>query len=385
MDCKEALAKKDLEILRLWVEIAAQDSKLYTMVANKPKRNQPSMASCKCVLNPGTQPGVKREETNSGGGEGDKEMDVDVKMEAKVEVEVNAESPKICNCTDKVHFLKIFKALCGLENILNLLPLLFDKMTNEPVYYRNNSTNQLHMTGLYAEYLKTQMGNSSLAALKNAGFSTKVQTWKKQKTGDLEEWQNAKKIAGQQSGRKKCIAKIRCIGLEKGSKQTLDVKDKNCLVADDHELEADSTKLMSASLVRRGLGNKTRVTANAKKKTSYIKTNTNRPALKNNKCMPVWAISQTWILVNQAWQFEICPQIHHAKAEMAQVEIVKRLWAKYPLLAKRFVIEQPCCAGHGPLPEVPALVDQPANIPAAAPVTVPVPNPVPNPNPAHNP
>ncbi|KAG8765879.1 hypothetical protein FRC12_007227 [Ceratobasidium sp. 428] len=408
-DSKKTLAEKDLEILQLRVEIAAKDSKIKALAANEPERDQPSTASCKRALNPGTWPSIKREEADGGGGEGEKEMDVDVKEEAKVDAEVDEETQKIYDRAEKGHTLKIFKSICKLDNTLKVLPPLFDETTNEPVYYdgkilrpqwdlsfdvnagawgadyKNNALDQLRMTGLYADYLKTQTGEDFLAAMKDGGFSTMAWTWTKQKQGKLEGGKTQRSSQGGRVVERSVWPRYVALASRSLPLETSDVEDKNHLVADNREFEADSTKLIFASLIRRGVGNKKKVAANAKNKTSYIKTDPDVPALKDDKRVPVWAISQTWIQANQAREFEIRPRIDHGKAEMLQVEIVNCLLAKYPPLAKKFVVERPCRAGHGPLPEVPAPVNQLADIPAAAPAAVLVPDPVPDPNPALNP
>ncbi|KAG8728747.1 hypothetical protein FRC12_021525 [Ceratobasidium sp. 428] len=63
---------------------------------------------------------------------------------------------------------------------------------------------------------------------------------------------------------------------------------------------------------------------------------------------------------------------------MPQADVVEQLLVGYPPLAKIYVDERPRRAGHGLVPEVPALV----NAPVAAPASAPAPAPGPGPGPA---
>ncbi|KAG8719931.1 hypothetical protein FRC09_010378 [Ceratobasidium sp. 395] len=94
-DLKRALAKQDLQVLRLWAELAAGKRERYTLVADGPKRDQPSTAGRKRVLIPGTRPSIKWAAIKGGAGGGEKEMNVDVKIEMQVDVDVDVEIKKL--------------------------------------------------------------------------------------------------------------------------------------------------------------------------------------------------------------------------------------------------------------------------------------------------
>ncbi|KAG8716923.1 hypothetical protein FRC09_014986 [Ceratobasidium sp. 395] len=344
----------------------------------------------------------------------------EAKVEVKVKVDVMDGNQKIRDRAVSAYVLKVFKALCGLQDTKNVNEPLFDD-NKKPVYFIGDilypqwdlsftdnmkvwgtkwdgtAADQSRMSGPHEEYLKSRTSDDFRNALRGGAFGTMARLWKLERQGKLNDYSNAKKILGRRNDRKKKKAKVRRAGLEGldldpehfgvfadtdyQSSEYSDVDDASRLVIDDREFEDEKAKSISAALFRRGSAGKRKIAANAKKNFSHFKADVDIPELKPGKRVPGWIISQTWIGANEEKELYLRPRIDHAQAVMPQADAVEQLLAGYPPLAKTYVDERPRRAGHGLVPEVPALVNAPIAAPAPAPAPVPAPAPAPAPAP----
>ncbi|KAG9085037.1 hypothetical protein FRC07_013476, partial [Ceratobasidium sp. 392] len=286
------------------------------------------------------------------------------------------EKEKVAKLTQQVldratgrHVLDVMKTLTGAAHTKDAKPPLFDA-EKRPVYrsddlirpqwdlpfeenmkawgtdFDNAVMDHSRIKGAHADHIRSLTSEQFRKILQRGTFATMVRSWKQAKEGKLDEWSNARKIAGRVANRKKGKAKIRKAGLEASgldrdkfghladtdyqSSEYSDAVDPNHLVIKDCEFEDEKTKSLSASLYRQGTSGKKKTAANAKKRFSHIKVNAKVPELDHGKRVPGWGINKQWIKDNVELELDLRPRIDHDQDTMPQTDAVDRFIKSYP-------------------------------------------------------
>ncbi|KAG9125169.1 hypothetical protein FRC07_008694 [Ceratobasidium sp. 392] len=176
------------------------------------------------------------EEEEEEGLNGDRE-EVDGGTEAEEKEKVAKLTQQVLDCATGRHVLDVMKTLTGAAHTKDAKPPLFDA-EKWPVYrsddlirpqwdlpfeenmkawgtdYDNAVMDHSRIKGAHADHIRGLTSEQFCKILQCRTFATMVRLWKQAKEGKLDEWSNARKIAGHVANWKKGKAKIRKAGLE---------------------------------------------------------------------------------------------------------------------------------------------------------------------------